>query len=117
MCIRDSYTGDIILSKIEGITLDKYISGNNMNSKFYSDLSFCFKTLFENGIFNIDMNLKNIMFNTKTQKISFIDFDKLIINLSKKGDKKMTSLVLRKFKKSLSKFNLDNKFDWEEFTK
>ena len=111
------YTGDIILSKIEGLTLDKYISGNNMDSKFYSDLSFCFKTLFENGIFNIDMNLKNIMFNTKTEKISFIDFDKLIINLSKKGDKKMTSSVLRKFKKSLSKFNLDNKFDWEEFTK
>ena len=111
------YTGDIILSKIEGITLDKYISDNNMDSKFYSDLSFCFKTLFENGIFNIDMNLKNIIFNTKTQKISFIDFDKLIINLSKKGDKKMTSSVLTKFKKSLSKFNLDNKFDWEEFTK
>ena len=111
------YTGDIILSKIEGITLDKYISNNNMNSKFYSDLSFCFKTLFENGVFNFDMNLKNIIFNTKTQKISFIDFDKLIINLSKKGDKKMTSSVLRKFKKSLSKFNLDDKFDWEEFTK
>ena len=111
------YTGDIILSKIEGITLDKYISDNNMDSKFYSDLSFCFKTLFENGIFNNDMNLKNIMFNTKTQKISFIDFDKLIINLSKKGDEKMTSSVLRKFKKSLRKFKLDNKFDWEEFTK
>jgi hypothetical protein len=29
----------------------------------------------------------------------------------------MISSVLRKFKKSLSKFNLDNKFDWEEFTK
>ena len=111
------YTGDIILSKIEGLTLDKYISGNNMDSKFYSDLSFCFKTLFENGIFNIDMNLKNIIFNTKTQKISFIDFDKLIIDFSKKGDKKMISIVLRKFKKSLSKFNLDNKFNWEEFTK
>ena len=111
------YTGDIILSKIEGITLDKYISDNNMNSKFYSNLSFCFKTLFENGIFNFDMNLKNIIFNTKTQKIAFIDFDKLIINLSKKGDKKMISLVLRKFKKSLSKFNLDDKFDWEEFIK
>ena len=111
------YTGDIILSKIEGITLDKYISDNNIDSKFYSDLSFCFKTLFENGIFNIDMNLKNIMFNTKTEKISFIDFDKLIIDSSKKGDKKMISIVLRKFKKSLSKFNLDNKFNWEEFTK
>lgn len=111
------YTGDIILSKIEGITLDKYISDNNIDSKFYSDLSFCFKTLFENGIFNIDMNLKNIMFNTKTEKISFIDFDKLIIDFSKKGDEKMISSVLRKFKKSLSKFNLDNKFDWEEFTK
>ena len=57
------------------------------------------------------------MFNAKTEKISFIDFDKLIINLSKKGDEKMVSSVLRKFKKSLSKFNLDNKFDWEEFTK
>jgi hypothetical protein len=58
-----------------------------------------------------------LILNTKTQKIAFIDFDKLIINLSKKGDKKMTSLVLRKFKKSLSKFNLDDKFDWEEFIK
>ena len=111
------YTGDIILSKIEGITLDKYISANNIKTKFYNDLAFCFKILFDNGIFNIDMNLKNIMFNTKTEKISFIDFDKLIIDSSKKGDKKMISIVLRKFKKSLSKFNLDNKFNWEEFTK
>ena len=57
------------------------------------------------------------MFNTKTQKISFIDFDKLVIDFSKKGDEKMASSVLRKFKKSLRKFKLDNKFDWEEFTK
>ena len=110
------YTGDIILSKIEGITLDKYISANNIKTKFYNDLAFCFKILFDNGIFNIDMNLRNIIFNIETQKISFIDFDKLIINPSKKGDKKNTLEVLTKFKKSLSKFNLDDKFDWDEFT-
>jgi hypothetical protein len=110
------YTGDIILSKIEGITLDKYISANNINTKFYNDLAFCFKILFDNGIFNIDMNLRNIIFNIETQKISFIDFDKLIINPSKKGDKKSTLKVLTKFKKSLNKFNLDDKFDWDEFT-
>tara|TARA_B100001059_G_scaffold234058_1_gene275606 strand:+ start:828 stop:1544 length:717 start_codon:yes stop_codon:yes gene_type:complete len=111
------YKGDIILSKIEGITLDKYISSSNIEAMFYRDLSFCFNTLFENGIFNFDMNLKNIIFNTKTKKISFIDFDKLLINPSKKDDEKMSLAVLRKFKRSLSKFNLDNKFDWEEFTK
>ena len=110
------YSGDIILSKIEGITLDKYIATNNINSKFYNDLAFCFKILFDNGIFNLDMNLRNIIFNIETQKISFIDFDKLIINPSKKGDEKFTSEVLSKFKKSLDKFNLDDKFDWDEFT-
>tara|TARA_Y100000992_G_scaffold302176_1_gene275340 strand:- start:487 stop:1203 length:717 start_codon:yes stop_codon:yes gene_type:complete len=110
------YSGDIILSKIEGVTLEKYISANNINSKFYDDLAFCFKILFDNGIFNIDMNLKNIIFNEETQKISFIDFDKLIINPSKKGDKKFTLEVLSKFKKSINKFNLDEKFDWDEFT-
>jgi hypothetical protein len=110
------YSGDIILSKIEGITLDKYISTNNINSKFYNDLSFCFKILFDNGIFNTDMNLRNIIYNIDTQKISFIDFDKLIINPSKKGDKKIISEVLVKFKKSLNKFNLNDKFDWDEFT-
>ena len=110
------YSGDIILSKIEGITLDKYISTNNINSKFYYDLAFCFKILFDNGIFNIDMNLRNIIFNPETQKISFIDFDKLIINPSKKGDKKSIYEVLSKFKKSLNKFNLEDKFDWDEFT-
>ena len=62
------------------------------------------------------MNLRNIIFNIETQKISFIDFDKLIINPSKKGDKKSTLEVLAKFKKSLNKFNLDDKFDWDEFT-
>ena len=86
------------------------------DSKFYNDLAFCFKILFDNGIFNVDMNLRNIIFNIETQKISFIDFDKLIINPSKKGDKKSTLEVLAKFKKSLNKFNLDDKFDWDEFT-
>ena len=89
---------------------------NNIKSKFYNDLAFCFKILFDNGIFNVDMNLSNIIFNIETQKISFIDFDKLIINPSKKGDKQSTLEVLSKFKKSLSSFNLDDKFDWDEFT-
>ena len=61
------------------------------------------------------MNLKNIIFNSETQKISFIDFDKLIINPSKKGDTKIISEVLSKFKKSLIKFDLNDKFDWDEF--
>ena len=110
------YSGDIILTKIKGATLENYISENSIGSKFYNDLAFCFKTLFDNGIFNIDMNLRNIIFNKDTEKISFIDFDKLIINPSKKGDLKITAEVLTKFKKSLNKFNLDDKFDWEEFT-
>ncbi len=109
------YSGDIILTKIEGVTLDQYISDNNIGPKFYSDLAFCFKTLFDIGIFNTDMNLKNIIFNSETQKISFIDFDKLIINPSKKGNTKIISEVLSKFKKSLIKFDLNDKFDWDEF--
>ena len=109
------YSGDIILSKIQGLTLDEYISKSNIDSKFYNDLAFCFKTLFDYGIYNIDMNLKNIIFNPKTQKIAFIDFDKLIINPSKKRDKKYTSAVLAKFKTSLVKFKLDKIFDWEKF--
>jgi tRNA A-37 threonylcarbamoyl transferase component Bud32 len=111
------YSGDIILSKLEGITLDKYISANNIKPKFYSDLAFCFNTLFDSGIFNMDMNLRNIIFNEQTQKISFIDFDKLIINPNKKGNKKFILEVLSKFKKSLNKFNLGHKFDWDEFTR
>ena len=46
-----------------------------------------------------------IQINKDTEKISFIDFDKLIINPSKKGDLKITAEVLTKFKKSLNKFN------------
>ena len=114
---RDTFTykGDIVLSKIEGMTLDNYLVSSINDFNFYNDLGKCFKTLFDNGIYNIDMNIKNIIYNFSNKKISFIDFDKLIIDPSKKNDKKYIKIVLGKFKKSLSKFNLDDKFIWSKF--
>ncbi len=110
-----TYTGDIVLSKIEGMTLDNYLTSSIDDFNFYNDLGKCFKTLFDNGIYNIDMNIKNIIYNTLNKKITFIDFDKLIIDPSKKNDTKYINIVLGKFKKSLGKFNLDNKFIWSKF--
>ena len=72
------YTGDIILSKIDGLTFDEYLLKNNITNQIYKDLRFSFEILFQNGIYNLDMNLKNIIYNEFTNKISFIDFDKLI---------------------------------------
>lgn len=114
---RDTFTykGDIVLSKIEGMTLDNYLVSSINDFNFYNDLGKCFKTLFDNGIYNIDMNIKNIIYNPSNKKISFIDFDKLIIGPSKKNDTKYIKIVLGKFKKSLSRFNLDNKFIWSKF--
>jgi hypothetical protein len=63
------------------------------------------------------MNLRNIIYNELTNKISFIDFDKLIMNPSRKNDKRYSSDVLSKFKKSLEKLNLDDRFDWKRFIK
>ena len=109
------YTGDIILSKIEGLTLDKYLLKNDISDEIYNDLRFSFETLFRNGIYNLDMNLKNIIYNESINKISFIDFDKLIIDRSRKDDKKYSSNVLSKFKSSLEKLNLNMRFDWKKF--
>lgn len=111
------YTGDIVLSKIDGLTFDQYILNNELTNQIYNDLRFSFEILFQNGIYNIDMNLKNIIYNHFTNKISFIDFDKLVINTSRKNDKKYSSDVLRKFKKSLKNLNLDNRFNWKKFIK
>lgn len=111
------YTGDIVLSKIDGLTFDQYILNNELTNQIYDDLRFSFEVLFQNGIYNIDMNLKNIIYNHFTNKISFIDFDKLVINTSRKNDKKYSSDVLRKFKKSLKNLNLDNRFNWKKFIK
>jgi hypothetical protein len=61
------------------------------------------------------MNLKNIIYNESINKISFIDFDKLIIDRSRKDDKKYSSNVLSKFKSSLEKLNLNMRFDWKKF--
>jgi len=110
-----TYKGDIVLSKIEGMTLDNYLLSDINDSNFYDDLGKCFKTLFDNGIYNFDMNIKNIIYNNSNKKITFIDFDKLIINPSKKNNKRYTHFVLEKFKKSLGKFCLDKKFMWTKF--
>ncbi len=109
------YKGDIILSKIDGMTLDKYLALGEHNLEFYSNLGKCFKSLFDNGIYNLDMNIKNIIYNPSTNKISFIDFDKLIINPSKKNNKYYKKSVLSKFEKSLEKFYLKHKFSWKLF--
>ena len=110
-----TYKGDIVLSKIEGMTLDNYLLSDINDFNFYDDLGKCFKTLFDNGIYNFDMNIKNIIYNNLNKKITFIDFDKLIIDPSKKNNKRYTHLVLEKFKKSLGKFSLDKKFMWTKF--
>lgn len=111
------YTGDIVLSKIDGLTFDQYILKNELTNQIYDNLRFSFEILFQNGIYNFDMNLKNIIYNHFTNKISFIDFDKLVIDTSRKNDKKYSSDVLRKFKKSLKNLNLDNRFNWNKFIK
>tara|TARA_Y100000768_G_scaffold66883_1_gene46571 strand:+ start:3377 stop:4090 length:714 start_codon:yes stop_codon:yes gene_type:complete len=110
-----SYQGDIVLSKIEGMTLDNYLEKDNNDFNFYEDLKKCFEVLFSNGIYNMDMNLKNIIYNNKTKKFSFIDFDKLVIDSAKKNDREYSNSVLRKFKKSINKYNLHKKFRWDKF--
>ena len=110
-----TYSGDIVLSKIEGMTLDNYLISDINDFNFYNDLGKCFKVLFDNGIYNLDMNIKNIIYNQSTKKISFIDFDKLIIDPSNKNNKKYSNSVVIKFKKSLEKFNLQDIFMWKKF--
>ncbi len=108
------YSGDIILTKIEGNTLDKVLK-NNHNELLWDNLAFCFKVLFDNGIFNFDMNLTNILWNETSGKLSFIDFDKLIIDYGNKNHEKNARQVLGKFEKSLSKHDLRNNVDWSKF--
>ena len=114
--IRNSifYKGDIILSKIPGETLDLILKRKE-KSNLEEQLGLCFRFLFDNGVYNFDMNLKNIIFNYETHKISFIDFDKVIINTSMCNVKLYSSRVLSKFKDSLSKYDLLSSFDWEKF--
>ena len=110
-----TYKGDIVLNKIEGMTLDNYLDSNINDFNFYDDLGKCFKALFDNGIYNMDMNIKNIIYNNINKKISFIDFDKLIINPLIRNNKKYVNNVLEKFKSSLDKHNLNDKFMWKKF--
>ena len=111
------YNGDIVLSKIKGETIDKVLNEGYGDEEFLSSLALCFQFLFSNGVYNSDMNLKNILFNKTTGKFSFIDFDKLKINLNKKNDKSLTLGVMSKFEKSIRKHNLLNRFDIEKFKK
>ncbi len=108
------YKGDIILSKINGETLDLILK---KNERFYLEeqLGLCFKFLFTNGIYNFDMNLKNIIFNYELNKISFIDFDKVMINTAKRNSKLYSSRVISKFRDSLIKYDLLTNFDWKKF--
>ena len=110
------YKGDIILSKISGDTLDKYLKNNN-RCDIEETLALCFNFLFNNGIYNFDMNLTNIIINEDSEKISFIDFDKMMINKNSKNLKKYSSLVLKKFKDSINKYDLSEKFNWDYFYK
>ena len=109
-----SYSGDIILSKVNGETLDLILK---KKEKFYLEeqLGLCFKFLFNNGIYNFDMNLKNIIFNYESNKISFIDFDKVMINTTKRNSKLYSSRVISKFRDSLKKHDLFTSFVWEKF--
>lgn len=109
------YSGDIVLSKIKGDTIDKVLHEDYCDGEFVSNLALCFQFLFGNGVYNSDMNLKNILFNKATGKFSFIDFDKLKINLNKKNNKSLTLRVVSKFEKSMQKHNLLNRFDIKKF--
>lgn len=106
------YSGNIILTKMDGITLDQALIDNDQD--LWDDLAFCFKILFRNGIFNLDMNLKNILVNNSLGKISFIDFDKLTIDTNNKNYIKNTKLVMNKFEKSLNKYNVMNQRNWSK---
>ena len=110
-----SYKGDIILSKINGITLDLYLQIRNMDNSFEMELARCFGFMFSNGIYNFDMNLKNIIYNTDSKKLAFIDFDKVLIDLSKKNDKRYITRVLNKFKRSLDDYKSLSNFDYNKF--
>ncbi len=111
---RFFYTGDIILSKILGETLDLALKRKE-KSNLEEQLGLCFKFMFENGVYNFDMNLKNIIINYEANKISFIDFDKVMINTTKRNSKLNSSQVISKFRDSLKKHDLFTSFVWKKF--
>ena len=108
------YKGDIILSKISGDTLDKTLM-KRLKLNIEEEIGLCFRFLFNNGIYNYDMNLKNIIYNLESDKLSFIDFDKVTINSHKINSQNYSSRVTDKFRDSLKKYDLFSKFDWDKF--
>ena len=66
-------------------------------------------------ILNFDMNLTNIIYNQESDKLSFIDFDKVAINSHKVNSQNYSSRVIGKFRDSLKKYDLFAKFDWDKF--
>ena len=110
------YKGDIILSKISGETLDKTLM-KRLKFNIEEEIGLCFRFLFNNGIYNFDMNLTNIIYNRETDKLSFIDFDKVIINSHKTNSQSFSSRVIDKFRDSLKKYDLFVNFDWNKFVR
>ena len=110
------YKGDIILSKISGETLDKTLM-KRLKFNIEEEIGLCFRFLFNNGIYNFDMNLTNIIYNRETDKFSFIDFDKVIITSRKTNSQSFSSRVVDKFRDSLKKYELFVEFDWNKFVR
>ena len=110
------YKGDIILSKLSGETLDKTLM-KRLKFNIEEEIGLCFRFLFDNGIYNFDMNLTNIIYNQETDKFSFIDFDKVIINSRKTNSQSFSSCVIDKFRDSLKKYDLFVNFDWNKFVR
>jgi len=110
------YKGDIILSKISGETLDKTLI-KRLKLNIEEEIGLCFRFLFDNGIYNFDMNLTNIIYNPESDKLSFIDFDKVTINSRKINSQNYSARVINKFSDSLKKYDLLAKFDWDKFVR
>ena len=110
------YKGDIILSKISGETLDKTLI-KRLKLNIEEEMGLCFRFLFDNGIYNFDMNLGNIIYNPVSDKLSFIDFDKVTIDPRKINYQNYSLRVVNKFRDSLKKYDLFAKFDWDKFVR
>ena len=110
------YKGDIILSKITGETLDKTLM-KRLKINIEEEVGLCFRFLFDNGVYNFDMNLTNIIYNPESDKLSFIDFDKVTINSRKINSHNYSARVINKFSDSLKKYDLFAKFDWDKFVR
>ena len=110
------YKGDIILSKVSGETLDKTLV-KRLKLNIEEEIGLCFRFLFNNGIYNFDMNLGNIIYNPVSDKLSFIDFDKVTIDSRKINSQNYSSCVVNKFRDSLKKYDLFAKFDWDKFVR